>query len=340
MQRALTIGLDSYQVQLRDDGQECALLTPSGVQLHAFQRSVAHRDFPEELGQRLRHAAFSPDGRWLAASADKCLGVWDLAESGRVALAEEGFEARPCWTPEGGELFGSRNSDRGTACFRWRLLAATNAAAPPRLERLPLPTPAGFTFLSLRSNAVVLTTANRSELLGPEELATGSEHWVRTSDGINGTSPDGHWLAIYRPFAKSLYVYHLPDLHSVATLSHPTSIGDFQFSPLGDELAVASRWGVEFWSTRTWEGTRVLTNFSRILYTPDARTWWLDKDLRTAGLYDARTLTPLLMLPTGMIPLALSLDGRQLAVSVDGHRLQVWDLAAVHAELAGLGLDW
>ncbi len=338
--RALTIGLDSYLLRFRADVRQCAVVTPSGGQLHAFEQPSAHREFREDLGPRLRHAAFSPDGRCLAASADNRLGVWDLAGKGNAAFAEEGFDVFPIWAAEGRELFGSRNSDRGKDCFRWRIRPPANSDVPPRLERLPLRKPEGFTFLALRSNSVVLTTANGSQLLAPEDVRTGSDRWVPTTDGINGASPDGRWLAIHRRFATSLYVYRLPDLQQVAKLPHPVSIGDFQFSPLGDELAVASRWGVELWSTRTWERTRALPNFSRILYAPDARTLWLTKDFRTAGLYDARDWKPLLMLPTGMLPLALSPDGRQLAVSVDMRRLQVWDLAALRAELAKLGLEW
>jgi hypothetical protein len=67
---------------------------------------------------------------------------------------------------------------------------------------------------------------------------------------------------------------------------------------------------------------------------------WLTRDQRTAGLYEARTLKPLLMLPIGTLPLALSADGRRLAVSVDMRRLQVWDVPALRAELAKLGLNW
>jgi len=137
-----------------------------------------------------------------------------------------------------------------------------------------------------------------------------------------------------------LYVYSLPGLERVSRLTHPANIGDFAFSPLGNEVALASRWCVDFWSTRTWERTHTLTNFSRVLYTPDARTLWLTKDYRAAGLYNALTLEPLLMLPSGMLPLALSPDGRQLAISLDMRRLQVWDLSALRAELATLALDW
>ena len=85
---------------------------------------------------------------------------------------------------------------------------------------------------------------------------------------------------------------------------------------------------------------RVLTNFGRLLYTPDTRALWLTKDQRTAGLYEAHTAQPLLPLPPNTLPLALSPDGRQLAVSVDARRVQVWDLAEVRQELRKLGLDW
>jgi len=185
-----------------------------------------------------------------------------------------------------------------------------------------------------------VTTTNGSQLLAHEAIETAPDGWMQTAQGINGTSPDGRWLGIYRPFSMSLYVYRLPGLERVIKLPHPVQIGDFVFSPLGDEVAISSRWGMEFWSTVTWERTHTLPNFSRILYAPDARTAWLTKDLRTAGLYDARDWKPLLMLPTGMLPLALSPDGRQLAVSVDMRQLQVWDLPALRTELAKLGLDW
>jgi hypothetical protein len=140
-----------------------------------------------------------------------------------------------------------------------------------------------------------------------------------------------------------LCVYRLPGLEQVAELTHPTSFGDFQFSPQGDEVAITSRRGgtlAAFWSTTSWTPTRTLTNFSRVLYTPDARALWLQRDQRNAGLYDARTLEPLLLLPTGMLPLALSADGQRVAMSVDAQRLQLWDLAALRQHLRELGLDW
>jgi len=48
----------------------------------------------------------------------------------------------------------------------------------------------------------------------------------------------------------------------------------------------------------------------------------------------------LLLLPQGMLPLALSPDGRQLAVSVDARRLEVWEMSQVRSQLRRLGLEW
>jgi WD40 repeat protein len=340
MRRAFWMGLDSYVAQFSADGRACAVVTRSGVQFHAFERMTGHREFAEDLGPRVRHAAFSPDGRWLAASGEKRMGVWDLAGGGPGALDDDAYSAHLHFTPDGGELFGSRGTAGASDCRRWRLSPATNETARPSLLPLPFHKPEGFTSLGLRSNSVVITGSKGSQLLAPDELGAGIDRWMRTSAGINGVSPDERWLAVFRAFTPSLHVYRLPDIEHVATVKHRANIADVEFSPRGDEVAICSTDAVEFWSTTTWQPKRLLTNFTRVLFTPDAQSFWLTKDLRTAGLYDAQTLEPRLLLPNGTRPLALSPDGRHLAVSVDARRLQVWDLVEVRKQLLDLGLEW
>jgi len=177
-------------------------------------------------------------------------------------------------------------------------------------------------------------------LLAPDEFENGKDHWAHTYPGISRVSPDGRWLGVFGPFTSSLYIYSRPAWERVAKLTHLANIFDFEFSTPGDEVALYSGRGVEMWSTASWERTRTLTNFVRILYTADPGLIWLARDYQMAGLYDARTLEPRLLLPSGMLPLALSPDGRRVAVSVEGQRLQVWDLMALREEFRELGLDW
>ena len=75
-------------------------------------------------------------------------------------------------------------------------------------------------------------------------------------------------------------------------------------------------------------------------YTPDGEGIWMVTHFRHAGLFDRRTLQPLLPLPNNVLPLAISPDGRHLAVSVEGRRVQLWDMPALRRELAELGLNW
>lgn len=267
--------------------------------------------------------------------------VWDMTVDGPGVVVNEAGNTRLAFAPNS-ELFASRDEllpSRSGECFRWRVHPGTNGA-PPALERLAMSKPAGFVSLSLVSNGMVLTSTNGSKLAGFDQLATGEGAWKTTADGLSGASPDGRWLAMYRSFSPYLYVYRLPGFERVAKLTNEARISQFEFSPRSDEVAVSSRGGVEFWSTTTWQRTRHLTNFTGILYSPDARTLWHYTRFRASGLHDARTAEPLLPLPAGTVPLAISRDGRHLAVSVDARRMQVWDLAEVRRQLRAIGLDW
>jgi WD40 repeat protein len=225
------------------------------------------------------------------------------------------------------------------AWFRWRINQPESVTGPV-LEGFPLFRPEGFRFLSLHSNSIAMTTDKGSQLLPLDRVHSGAGAWQPTARGLNKVSPDGRWLAINAPWSELVFIYKLPGLEPVAKLAHVGNVADFVFSPDGNELALASSKGVQFWSTSDWKPTRMLTNFTGILFQPASRAIWLTKDFRTAGLYDAETLESLLLLPNGMLPLAVSQDGRQLAISVDLRRLQVWDLEVLRGKLRELGMDW
>ena len=340
--RAFKVGVESYDVQFDADGRRCSILVWPEMRLrfYSFERPLLGREFGEELGGGRNYAAFSPDGRWLAGSGNQRLVVWDLASNDPGVVVTEGRSSHLAFAPNG-ELFASREQvlpPGDGACDRWCVRPGPDRTTPT-LQRLPLSKPEGFMSLSVLSNTVVLTSTNGSRLAGLDGLAIG-DGWSATTDGLNGTSADGKWLALFRIYTSHLNVYRLPGFDPVAKLASGGEISLVEFSPWGDEVAVSSRGGVEFWSTTTWQRTRHLPNFTGMLYSSDARTLWLYSLFRDAGLYDARSIEPLLPLPTGTLPLALSPDGRHLAVSVDARRMQVWDLVEVRKRLSELGLDW
>jgi len=339
-QRAFDIPLDGYVARFREDGRQVAILTRAGLEVHTFHVPSGFRAFPEPLGTRLRRAALSPDGRWLAASGRGGLGVWDLKQPGPGTLEPEAYEAQPLFTPDSRELYASRTNAQDEEGYRWRIQSASRSNAPPQLKPLPWDRPEGFCSIGLGGNRRVITGSRGSRLVDVTGGTTTSPQWMPTHRGINGVSPDGEWMGIFRPFTPFLYLHRLPGLEREAKLTHLANISGFTFSPDSEEVAIASLRGVSFWNIRTLEPTGTLTNVTDFIYTPDRATGWLAWDLRLAGLYHLRTLEPLVLLPKGMLPLCLSPDGRRLVVAVETRQLQVWDLAEVRRTLHDNGMDW
>jgi WD40 repeat protein len=341
-ERAFTIGLESYVAQFRADGLVCATWTDEGARLHSFHRPTLHRELKEELVPRVRHAMLSLDGQWLAASSDERVGVWHLANPGPAAFANNASDSRMFWSSDG-ELFASRS--RWNDGFRWRVHPALNDSTSPVLQQLPLFKPNQFNSLSVSSNRIVWTSNGGSRVAETKHAGVEEGDQLPTEGSVNGLSADGRWLAIYEPYTPNISVYRLPDVSKVTSMVCKARVSGFAFSPSGDELAVVSRGQVEFWSTATWAPTRIATNFTAlpgngVLFQTDGRAMWLARGVRRAGLHDSKTFEPLLPLPTGMLPLALSADGTQLVASIDGRRLQIWELPPLRKELAALGLSW
>lgn len=334
LRRAFLVNLDSYRCQFSTDGRQCAVLRwpETQLRLYRFELPALHREFESDLGGYRNYAAFSPDGRWLAGSgAGQETFVWDMQNDGaQIARLKSSPENRVTFAADG-DLFLRNGS-------RWRIASGSNTPLPTRLAAPRIP---GLFSVALHSNSVVFTGTKGSALWSTDQAVETMSKWWPTTDGWNGISPDGRWLGIHRPNQSQLFIHRLPEFELVATLTNQASIGEFEFSPRGDEIAVASRAGIEFWSTATWSRTRHITGARGILYSPDAKTFWLsNRSAGTAVLHDAQTGELLLPLPPNTLPLALTPDGLQLAVSVDARRVQVWDLQEVQLRLRELGLSW
>jgi len=335
MERAFTLRLGSFSARFSVDGRKCALASASGMQIHHFELPACVREFAEDLGGRVQFAALSPDGQWLAAAGLQRMGLWDLTRPGPGVLAEAGADSRLYFAADDQLLASGEHH-----VFAWHPHRASGIGAAPILEPIPLTTPSGFSALCVVSNLVAWTTSRGSRIAELDRAGVEDHDWATTADGVTGASPNGQWLAVYHPFTTRLYIYHLPRLELACILTNKENISSFAFSTSGDELAVTSLQRAQFWNTLNWKQSREVSHCKDVLFCPREQAMWLTRDFSEAGLYDSRTLALLLPLPTGWLPLALSPDGHHLVVSVDGQRVQVWDLERLRKELRALGLDW
>ncbi len=337
LQRAFTIGINSSLARFRRDGRQCVIYTPDRTLLYEFQPPTSHRQFPDELGRWLAYGAFSPDGQWLAASGGEFLAVWDLLHPGPAALIPSDRDRVPLFSPQGSELYAYWED----SLTRWQISRSPQQA--PQLTQLPLLVPSRLRGVSIVSNELVLTCMDGVRFMPLGNTEAEQVRHLNKAGGWSSTSPDGRWLGLRAPKVSMMRVYHLPEVEHAAWLTNRAHVWTFAFSPRGDELAVATLAGLEFYDTATWKRTRELSipceRQASILFAPDGETFWFSCDARTSALRDTRTLAVLLPLPAGYLPLALSPDGRYLAASVNMQRVQVWDLDDTREHFRRLGLD-
>ncbi len=338
-QRVLTSALHSTRMQLDATGQRCAVMTRTGALLHSLERSSSCRELAGDLGSSLRHAAFSPDGRWLAVGGTRA-GLWDLTRNEPVVVAFHAEDVTPIFSPDSSELLGFGGKGLGRQKIQ---VDHKSNGTPFTLSPLPAPEIGRIHSGQIVSNSLLLGTPAGLLSLSTTNLSSGRMQRFRTGDYVRGqVSSDGRWLAAR--MTKVILAYRLDPWTQLTNINFHTELVAHAFTPENEELAVADVNGVTFLDTANWTAKRHLAvpleRNTQLFFTPDGRGFWLGSDAGEAGFYDRRTLALLLPLPRGTTPMALSADGRLLAVNVDARRVQVWDLRETGKQLQSLGLDW
>jgi len=344
-QRAFTCADAGYSLTWRLDGIQCAMFprAKNSLRLYAFE-PPACLELSGNRGERLRPGAFSPDGRWLAVPDSENLCVWDLASGSPPTLLAARPLKQPSFSPDGSELFAVDGRFGDARLKAWHLTSASNPAAPPRLTPLSIAAPPGLYSAAQAGDTLALAGAGGLRLVARTNLGSGAARVLSIPAEVASASPDGRWLAITYSYSPLVTVYRLPGMEELARLETSNLVGGVWFSPTGDELTIINRGGVEQWDTATWRPKRRLPGSpvadSYVLYAPDGCGLWRVTSLRDTAYCDRETWEPILPLPANVVPLALSSDGRQLAVSVDDQRVQIWDLPKLRSHLRELGLDW
>jgi WD40 repeat protein/tRNA A-37 threonylcarbamoyl transferase component Bud32 len=339
-QQAFSISLQSAKVQLSGDGGRCAIQTKSGVRLYSFNRSLPYREMAGDLGGGVSRGAFSSNGRWLAAAGGQRVALWDLTQEAAGVVATEAINATPVFSPDAKELLAFWND----GLRRWRLTPGSDAGQPPKLTTLPIYKPGRILSVGFAPGSLILGAPEGAFVVPEANIASGPGERFEIGVAQAQISPNGAWAACRKVGAHFENVFCLKPWDSVRFLECDAEPVAEVFSPNSDEFAVATLASITFLDTSRWEPKRRfpvdLDRNAQLTFTSSGDAFWLTRDARTAALHDARTFHTLLPLPAGMTPLALSPDGRYLALSVEARRLQVWDMAEVRSGLRELGLDW
>jgi WD40 repeat protein len=333
--RAFVIGPHTIRVQTSGHGGRCAVETAAGLQLHSFDPSESCRELTGDFSGGFREATFSPDGRWLAAGGSLALRVWDWKSDAAPSAPFESEDATAFFAPDSSELFAFWEKELA----HWRIEPGDDASSP-RLTRLPVPSVGRVYSGQFFGDEVILGTHAGVLFCSRADITGGTLNTESIGRTACVTSPDGQRLAIAK--GGWMQFFQRQPWKGCGLADFGSRVLFHAFTPRGDELAVATAKGVSFLETNRWTIQRTLpaalVGNARLLFTPDGRSFWLALDARSAALYDLETLRVTLPLPDNVRPVALSADGRHLAVEVDARRLQVWDTREIQRRLRELGL--
>jgi WD40 repeat protein len=344
-QQALSTVNAGYKMYWGSDGVHCATVSQGQhLQVYAFTRPACI-ELAGQRGERLRPGAFSPDGRFLAIPDEHDLCLWELTRGSRPTLMSTDRGPTQAFFSADSKTLFSVSGGIGEARLQgWRLGAITSTNESPEAVPLEMTLPPRLNWAGLRGDELVLTSEEGVRFVSLTNLLSGRGRVVEIPSGHGIVSPDGEWLAVTYSYSPFVSVYRLPGVEPVRRLETSNLVAGVWFAPYGDELTVVNRRGIEQWDTTTWQLRRRQPGFpvseSYVIYTPDGSGLWQLPTFHDASLYDRKTLEPILPLPANVLPLALSSDGRQLAVSVDDRRVQVWDLVELRNHFQDLGLDW
>jgi WD40 repeat protein/Tfp pilus assembly protein PilF len=354
--RPLLIHADSFQ------GTQWLRFSPDDRYLAANQYDLKHQILEVAVGREYRtlcpaqvmekpelyHAAFSPDGSWLAVGMLDGFGIWDLNSGNELAvIAGIGRNLSLIFEPSGALLTeGSR-----FGVLRWSIRPDPGVPGQFVLDvpELVLGRGAGGQIASSRNGAVLARSEISGALVFRRErestpLRVGQQNDVRTV----AVSPGGQWVATGAHHHGTVQVWESATGRLVHTIDVPRP-SQVQFSPDGRWLATTGG-GCRLWRTDSWdEGPRlpVSKTWNHAGFSPDGTILAVETGQGAVQLLDpdtgrefARLEDPNQDVCTGMP--VFSPDGTRLVTTNHSNTgaIHVWELRAIRRQLAELELDW
>ncbi|MEZ5330354.1 MAG: ATP-binding protein [Verrucomicrobiales bacterium] len=302
--------------------------------------------------------AFSPDGKLVAAGAERHLVMWNASTGEPVGVMGTGALLQIAFALDGRSLV----TEEDNGCIRkWPVDPDAGHAAilegepiPFADSDMPLPKSApgsrkltGRWFAAATESGGVLVDLNNPQFafrILPDLKAHGN----RSLD----IHPDGELAGFGAWRADRGYVWSLEDGSEITQFI--PGAGGVQFSPHGQTMATVDGRTIRFWDTESWipyhEHQRPRNTAGYLLGVD----WSRDQRFVAVGgvrgimqLLDARRAGNHRLLATLQCPyddqiksVAFSPDGSKLAATGQAGRCHLWDLSALQDELHTLGLHW
>ena len=304
---------EGWCVALSPDSHLVATAHTDGVALRDAGSGVELAWLP--IGQ-CRSVMFVPDSGALITSGSAGLALWPIAISHHDGK-DEVLLGKRSPIGEGLQFFGATLSGDG----RW--VAAANQT---------------------NGCVAVYEVAHPENSYDLTNIA-----YVKSSNVESISAPaDMRWLAAGTWEGTGVNVWNVPQRRLECTLPFP-GWAKVAFSPNGKLLA-AGGIKYEVWQAGSW---RKLYERNKpdpesavvsLIFSPDSRWLAVLEQGYQVVLLDAATGNELARLQsprqTGIAAMCFSADASKLLALQSDQSIQVWDLSAMHRELAVLGLDW
>jgi WD40 repeat protein/tRNA A-37 threonylcarbamoyl transferase component Bud32 len=346
-----------HALALSPDGLTAAVGIEHGVQF-VDQRSGTVQTVTGGLTGSPNWLLFSPDGETVVSTnLDGTVTLWDVesATPRDTLRGHSNSVQQPVFSPDGGTLYTV--SHDGTA-IAWDITGDRGLGRPFTFTHDRRFSPAGYDghpgefspdgrliALGLKKEGIQLWDARELTPVGPPLLEMGGTRRVKGCPTPScprevkalAFSPDGRTLAA-RTIDGSLTLW---DVGSRSRLRGPLSAGGafilgggVSFSPDGATLATAGDFGVKLWDVATGASLGTLGSWAAadLAYSADgAMIAFARPERGGAEVWDVTTRTPIVAVDGTLPPIqdlsvALSPDGRMLAVGGFGRVVRLWDV--------------
>ena len=344
-----------FAVQFSPDGGRILFYSQSGCGIWRVVRptGLTMLDCVSAGKMNVWHADFSPDGRWLAATKDDGIHVFD-SESGRRAFFQPMSQSRTAYfLPDGTNLL-STSTHR---IAYWPVVTGSvesNGQSTFRLGKRELVPLTNFTHIESgtlsfdRKQLIIPMSQSEAALFSLEDR----REVLRFTNGIlpklSSISLDKRWVVTGTFHGWGMTAW---DAVSGAKL-HDFRDGNSSayFSPDGRYLVNAGSSHYQIYEPGSWkllhqiprESGSDLSNLAA--FSADGRTMVAIKQLNRVELLatDSWKLVASFMPSDPQVVTwpTFSPDGQRLAIATAQDLVQLWNLKLIRSSLAKLGLDW